>query len=94
MEEFYGKTFQEMKEEFREDIRNILLSDQMKSNIAGDMTVSPTEVKDFFNNISKTAQPTSMQKWKWHNIKPKPTAEQKAYAKQKAEEIHQPGGRR
>ncbi|HAE14564.1 MAG TPA: peptidylprolyl isomerase [Bacteroidetes bacterium] len=91
MEEFYGKTFQEMKEEFREDIRNILLSDQMKSNIAGDMTVSPSEVKDFFNNIPKDSLPyfDAEVEVAQLTIKPKPTAEQKAYAKQKAEEIHQ-----
>lgn len=91
MEEFYGKTFQEMKEEFREDIRDILLSDRMKSQIAGDITVSPSEVRAFFNKIPADSLPYFDAEVDYAQIAivPEPTAEQKAYAREKAEGIRQ-----
>ena len=91
MEEFYGKTFQEMKEEFREDIRDILLSDRMKGQIAGDITISPSEVRAFFNKIPTDSLPYFDAEVEYAQIAivPQPTAEQKAYAREKAEGIRQ-----
>jgi peptidyl-prolyl cis-trans isomerase SurA len=91
MEEFYGKSYQEMKEEFRGDIKDILLSDRMKATISGDITVSPSEVKAFFNEIPKDSLPYFDAEVEVAQISiiPSATAEQKAFAKQKAEEIRQ-----
>lgn len=91
MEEFYGKSFLEMKEEFRGDIKDILLSDRMKAQVTGDITVSPSEVKSFFNKIPKDSLPYFNAEVEYAQIviMPQPTAEQKAYAKQKAEELRQ-----
>ena len=52
------------EEEFREDIRKAYsCSDQMKATLPGDINrFAQREVKDFFNNIPKTACPTSMQR--------------------------------
>lgn len=91
MEEFYGKTFQEMKEEFRPDIKDILLSDRMKAQVTGDITVSPAEVKAFFNKIPKDSLPYFDAEVEYAHIviMPEPTGEQKAFARQKLEDLRQ-----
>lgn len=91
MEDFYGKSFIEMKDEFRGDIRDILLSDRMKAQVTGDITVSPSEVKAFFNSIPKDSLPYFNAEVEFSHIviMPQPTDEQKEYAKQKAEELRQ-----
>ncbi|MBC8048387.1 MAG: peptidylprolyl isomerase [Fimbriimonadaceae bacterium] len=89
MEDFYGKTVQEMKEEFRDDIKKQLLAQQMQSTLFGDVTISPSEVKEFFNKIPKDSLPYYNAEVEVAQIVlvPEPTADQKAYAKEKIEDI-------
>ncbi|MBK7441795.1 MAG: peptidylprolyl isomerase [Chitinophagales bacterium] len=89
MEEFYGKSVQEIKEEFRDDVRNLLLIQRMQDNIFGDLSVSPTEVKAFFNGIPSDSLPLINAEIEYAQliIIPKANAEQKAIAKAKAEDI-------
>ncbi|HRF76065.1 MAG TPA: peptidylprolyl isomerase [Chitinophagales bacterium] len=89
MEEFYGKSVQEIKEEFRDDVRNLLLIQRMQDNIFGEMSVSPTEVKAFYNAIPKDSLPLINAEIEYAQllIIPQANAEQKAIAKQKAEDI-------
>lgn len=56
-EAFYGKSTEEFRDDLRDDIRNLLMAQQMQSKIAGDITVSPSEVKSFFNSIPKDSLP-------------------------------------
>jgi peptidyl-prolyl cis-trans isomerase SurA len=57
LEEYYGKKIFDLKEEFREDISQQLLSDRMQNSIFADIHVSPKEVFDFFNSIPKDSLP-------------------------------------
>ena len=47
-EAYYGQTVTEVKEQFREDLRNQLLSERMRSQIMANITVTPSEVKNLF----------------------------------------------
>ena len=89
MEEFYGKSVQEIKEEFRDDVRNLLLIQRMQETIFGEMSVSPVEVKEFYNNIPVDSLPLINAEVEYSQlvIIPKPNAEQKQIAKDKAQEI-------
>lgn len=91
MEEFYGKTVQEIKEEFRDDVKNMLLIEKVRGTILGETSVSPTEVKDFFNSIPIDSLPLISAQVEYAQITmvPKANAEQKALAKQKAQDILQ-----
>jgi peptidyl-prolyl cis-trans isomerase SurA len=51
LEAYLGKSIVAIKEEFRERIREQLTIQQMQSKIAGDVKVSPSEVKAYFNRI-------------------------------------------
>lgn len=56
-EAFYGKTVSQYKEELREDIHDILVAQQMQSKIAGDVKVSPAEIRTFFNSLPEDSLP-------------------------------------
>jgi peptidyl-prolyl cis-trans isomerase SurA len=53
----YGKTLEQIKDELRDDIKNQLVSQKMRGTITEGVTVSPSEVKKFFNRIPKEELP-------------------------------------
>lgn len=57
LEEFYGKSILELKDEFRSLIKDQLLIQAMQAEIAGNITVTPSEVKSFYNAISPDSLP-------------------------------------
>lgn len=56
-EAYYGQTVNEVREQFREDLRSQILTDRMRGQIMSDVTVTPSEVKTFFNNIPTDSLP-------------------------------------
>ncbi|MEX2484971.1 MAG: peptidylprolyl isomerase [Brumimicrobium sp.] len=57
LEEFYGKTYTQIKEEFREVIRDRMMSQEMERQITTDVTVTPRDVERFFKNIPEDSIP-------------------------------------
>ena len=57
LEQFYGKTVTQIKEEFREIIRDRLLAEEMERTITADVTVTPKEVKEFYATIPEDSIP-------------------------------------
>jgi peptidyl-prolyl cis-trans isomerase SurA len=57
LEEYYGKSIDKIKEEFRITVKNQLLSRQVQSKITQGVSVTPAEVKAFFNKIPKDSLP-------------------------------------
>ena len=51
LEEYYGKSIQEIKEEFFTQIENKMKAQKMQQEISESISISPKEVKDFFNSI-------------------------------------------
>jgi peptidyl-prolyl cis-trans isomerase SurA len=51
LEEFYGKSIEEIKEEFFEQIEDKMKAQKMQQEITGNVVASPKEVQSFFNNI-------------------------------------------
>ncbi len=56
-EEYYGQTIPEVKAAFREDLKNQLLAERMRSQIMADITVTPKEVKTFYAQIPVDSLP-------------------------------------
>lgn len=54
---YYGKTPEEVKEEFRPDLRNQLIAQRMQGNLTQELSVTPSEVKAFFENIPADSLP-------------------------------------
>lgn len=57
LEEFYGKSIPEIKEEFYGLIEEQMLTQQMQGRVTGDIDISPKEVKLFFNKIPEDSLP-------------------------------------
>jgi peptidyl-prolyl cis-trans isomerase SurA len=57
MEEFYGKTITQIKNEFRPLIRKRMLSEEMERRITEEVVISPREIEQFFKNIPTDSIP-------------------------------------
>jgi peptidyl-prolyl cis-trans isomerase SurA len=57
LEEFYGKTVFQIKTEFRKIIRERMVVQEMERKITEGITVTPREVRDFFNSIPRDSLP-------------------------------------
>ncbi len=57
LEKYLGKSIVEIKDEFREKIREQLTIQQMQSKISGEIKVSPAEVKAYYERIPKDSLP-------------------------------------
>ncbi len=54
---YYGKTMDEIREDFRDEVSDILLIQQMQQQVMSNVNVSPLEVKEFYNSIPKDSLP-------------------------------------
>jgi len=57
LEAYYGKTIDELKDEFRELIREQELSQRMEAKITENVKVTPSEVRRFFNSLPPDSVP-------------------------------------
>jgi len=57
LEEYYGKSIIEIKEEFRDLVRNNMLVEQVQASITKNVFVTPSEVKEFYRNIPTDSIP-------------------------------------
>ena len=58
LEEQFGKSMAEIKDEVRQARRDQMLQEQVQAKIMQNVTVTPKEVKDFFHDIPKDSLPT------------------------------------
>lgn len=56
-EDYYGQSVNQVKDQFREDLRNQLLAERIRGQVISDITVTPSEVKAFFNRIPADSLP-------------------------------------
>jgi peptidyl-prolyl cis-trans isomerase SurA len=68
LEEYFKKTLLEMKNDMREEIRDNLISEKMEGEITGDITITPSEVKSFYNKIGKDSMPLVNSKMELYQI--------------------------
>jgi peptidyl-prolyl cis-trans isomerase SurA len=57
LEEFMGKSIAELKADYKEDLRKILLAKTMQGKITQEVLVTPADVRAFYNTISKDSLP-------------------------------------
>jgi peptidyl-prolyl cis-trans isomerase SurA len=56
-EEYYKKSVDEIKDEFRKDIRDQLVASRMRDKVVGEIDVTPSEVRDYFESIPEDSLP-------------------------------------
>lgn len=57
LEQFYGKSINEIRREFSDEIRDQLLMQQAQGKITMDVKVSPKDVREFYNKIPTDSLP-------------------------------------
>jgi peptidyl-prolyl cis-trans isomerase SurA len=57
LEEYYGKSINQIKDDFRGDIRKLLLARSMQGKITADIKVTPADVRAYFNSIPVDSLP-------------------------------------
>lgn len=57
IEEYYGKSLEQFKNELRDQVKEQLIVQRMQSTITADISVTPAEVKKFFNTIPSDSLP-------------------------------------
>jgi len=82
LEQYYGKSILEIKEEMSELIRNQMTAQRTLQTINGDIEITPSEVRTFYNNIPKDSLPLINAEVKYAQIVkfPKVSAEAKLEA--------------
>lgn len=57
LEQFYGKSSTQIKEEFREAIREKLLAQEMEYKVTESLTITPKEVAEYFKTVPEDSIP-------------------------------------
>lgn len=57
LEEYYGKSISEIKDEFYEVLEKQMIVQQVQYKITGDVKVTPSQVRDYFNSIHQDSLP-------------------------------------
>ena len=89
LEDFYGKSIEEIKEEYFEQIEDKMKAQKMQQEITGNIIASPKEVQKFFNNIPVDSIPFINSKVKISQLvmAPKINYSQKTATKNKLQSI-------
>lgn len=89
LEEYYKKSIVEIKDEFRETVRDMLLSETMQRKVTDGLKITPTEVRNFFNKIPKDSLPLVSSEIELVQIVKLPTItkDEKEVAKYKIDEL-------
>lgn len=88
IEEYYGQSVNEIKEQMRDDMRSQLLAERMQAQITEKATITPSEVKAFFSAIPKDSLPYFNSEVEVRELvyKPRVNDEEKAKALARIEE--------
>jgi peptidyl-prolyl cis-trans isomerase SurA len=57
LEEYFKKSIFEIKDDFRESIREQILTTKMQGNITENVRITPSEVKKYYNSLSRDSIP-------------------------------------
>lgn len=89
MEQFYGKTTSQIKDEFRGVISQRMMADEMERTITENTTVTPREVKEFFESLPADSIPFINTQMMFQQIimYPEITKADKARAKDELQDI-------
>jgi peptidyl-prolyl cis-trans isomerase SurA len=78
LEQFIGKSILEFKDELREDIRSVIMAQNMQAEITRGLVVTPNEIKKFYDEIPRDSLPYFNKEVSVGVIVKKPTLSQKS----------------
>jgi peptidyl-prolyl cis-trans isomerase SurA len=89
LEEYYGKSILEIKEEFRDLVKNNMLVQEVQKSITKNVFVTPSDVKDFYRDMPADSIPLISAKVEMRQIIkiPPVSLEQKVVIKEKLRDL-------
>ena len=89
LEEFYGKSIEKIKIEFRGFLEDQMLAQRMQRRLSAAAYVTPADIEDFFNKIPKDSLPLIGSEVEMAHIvkKPEPSKEEMRRAESRANEL-------
>jgi peptidyl-prolyl cis-trans isomerase SurA len=89
LEQFLGKSVIEFKSDLRDDVRSVIMAQNMQSQITRGVTITPNEIKTFYDKIPVDSLPYFNKEVQLGVIvkKPEISVASKAEAKEKLEEL-------
>lgn len=90
-EDYYGQTVTQVKDQFRRDLEQQLASERMRGNVIREVTVTPSEVRAFFQQIPLDSLPYFNSEVEIGEIvyQPQPNKATKDATREKLEEIRE-----
>lgn len=58
LEEYFGQSISQIREDLRDNIRNQMIFQQMRQKLVGDINATPADVRRFYNNLPQDSIPT------------------------------------
>jgi len=91
LEEYYGKSVAEIKADFKGQVKDQLLVQQMQQKITSDLSITPREVKRFYDRIPEDSIPLIGAEVEYSMILrlPKPTEDEERRVRRKMEEFRE-----
>ncbi|MFP4447218.1 MAG: peptidylprolyl isomerase [Bacteroidales bacterium] len=68
LENYYNKSIQEIRQDFRSSLREQILTQQMQNQLINDVEVTPVEVEKYYKNLPEDSIPTINEKVKINQI--------------------------
>lgn len=89
LEQFLGKSVIEFKSDLREDVRSVIMAQNMQSQITRSVTITPNEISQFYDKIPTDSLPYFNKEVQLAVVvkKPQISVEAKSEAKSKLEEL-------
>lgn len=89
LEEFYGKSIEQIKSEFRDLLKDQMLSQRMQSQLTSDVYITPADIKKFYDGIPTDSLPLISSEVQIAHIvkKPEPRPQEKRRVKDKLNEL-------
>lgn len=90
-EAFYGKRISVFKEELRDDVKDQMLAQKMQQKVTGDVKLTPSEVRNYFNTLDADSFPLINSELEIGHLVKKPpvTDEAKAEVRSQLEKYRQ-----
>jgi peptidyl-prolyl cis-trans isomerase SurA len=91
LEEYYNRTIPEIRENFRQPVKELLRSQRMRQKLLKSVSVSPKEVKAYYQSLPSDSIPYFNTQVKMAHIvrKPKPTEKEKEKARQRLRDLRE-----
>ncbi|MDX9892116.1 MAG: peptidylprolyl isomerase [Bacteroidales bacterium] len=80
IEQHFGKTMEQIKQDMKEPMYNVLISERITASITDGITITPSEVKAFFNKFDMDSMPIIPETFEFGHIVKSPPVSEKEVA--------------